>query len=223
MAFGAKVQSTSGAASATFGAAPTSGNLLVFMAASTANVTFTAPTGWTGGTAVHASGGSSRGMQMSFKISDGSETGAISPASGSPTACVMVEYAGPFDVSPLVVENNQLTGSGTTHTTPAVSSSTDPKPPGLIVAGCAVDATGRTWSTELVNSSATGVVEDIDATWVLFSLAVAALGSGNYNAAAAVSGAAVIGEAGIMVFKGLYIADMVCRRHSEGQRARLRR
>jgi hypothetical protein len=191
------------------------------MAASTASVTFTAPSGWNGGTAVSASGGSARGMQMSWKISAGTETGAISPASGSPTNCVMVEYQGPFDASPLAAENCQLTASGTTHTTPTVTP-TASKAPGLVVAGCAVDATGRTWSTEQVNSSATGVVEDVDATWVLFSLPTASIAT-SYNAVATVSGAAVIGEAGVMVFKGLFNADLVCHRQSEGQRARLRR
>jgi hypothetical protein len=222
MSFGAKVQSASGTTSATFGGAPVAGNLLVFMAASTASVTFTAPSGWNGGTAVSASGGSARGMQMSWKISAGTETGAISPASGSPTNCVMVEYQGPFDVSPLDVENCQLTVSGTVHTSPTVTA-TATKPPGLIVGGCAVDATGRTWSTEDVNSSTSGVVEDVDATWVLFSKAVTALAAANYTIDATVSGAAVIGEAGIMVFKGLFNADLICHRQSEGQRARLRR
>ena len=195
MAFGTKIQSTSGSTSATFAAAPKAGNLLVFLAASTANVTFTAPTNWTGGTEVHASGGSSRGMQCSWKISDGSESGAISPASGSPTACVMVEYEGPFQAVPIDVENNQLTASGTTHTSPSVTPTSGKRR--FMVGGCAVDATGRTWSTEQIGG--VNAAEDVDVTWVLFSRVVSPT-SGSYSAVATVSGAAVIGEAAIMIF-----------------------
>src|SRR5678809_1376386 len=197
MAWGDKVQGASGTTNATFAGTPVAGNLLVCLAFSTAAVTFTAPTGWTGGTAVAGSGGSARGFQLSWKVSDGTETAAIAPASGTPSGVCIVQILGPFDPTPLDVQNAQLTVSGTVHASPAVTPTAGVKR--LVVAGCAVDATGRTWATERVNASVTGVVEDVDASAVLFHLVVAST-TGSYTADATVSSTAVIGEAGIAIF-----------------------
>ena len=64
--------------------------------------------------------------------------------------------------------------------------------------GCATDATGLTWSTEQVNGVATGVVEDVDASCVLFSQVVPST-TGTYNVTATVS-TATASSAGIAVF-----------------------
>lgn len=205
MAFGDKIQSASGTTSATFGGTPKKGSLIVFFAASTANVTFTAPAGFTGGTAVAASGGAARGSQMSWKVSAGTETGAISPASGSPTNCIMVEYTGPFENPPNdvlgvggVAEDNVLQVSNTTFQSGVVDiPASSIGQLRLVVCAYAVDATGRTWSNEKVVGLP--AVEDIDATWVMFSMAYIVAGTSQF-ANADVSGTTIEGETAIAVF-----------------------
>lgn len=201
MAFGTAVQVNSGTTNATFGAAPKAGNLLVMLAFSTSNVTFVGPANWTDGTAVAVSGGSARGSRVSWKVSDGTETGALAPSSGTPSGVLIAEYEGPFPKTPLDIENAAGTASGTLHTSPTVAPASGHLR--LLVGACAVDATGRTWSTERVNTSTTGVAEDRDASGVLFHLVIAST-TGTYNCDATVSGAAVVGQAHIQIFTPLF-------------------
>lgn len=204
MAWGVKVQSAGGASSATFGAAPTAGNLILYWCASQSNVTFAAPTGWTGGTEVHESGGAARGALLSWKIADGTETGAISPSSGTAGRSHLIEYSADTDgfaATPLDVQNNNLTASSTVHTTPTVTPTSGVKR--LIVCAAMVDATSQSWSLEDVNGSTTGVVEDFEAGGsadsVFWSLVVAST-SGTYNGSATVS-ITETGAAAIAIFK----------------------
>lgn len=198
MAFGDKVQSKGGTTSVTFTSTPTSGNLLVFLAASTANVTFTAPTGFTGGTAVAQSGGSALGMQMAYKISAGTESGAISPASGTATYCVIVEYRGPFAASPLEVQNAQINTAGQTQASPNVSPTTGVTR--LCVGGAMQDNTTQTWTegTEgFPNTGAGALIEDHDEKGTLTHIVADPTGAVNFTG---FSNSAIAGAAGIMVF-----------------------
>jgi hypothetical protein len=163
MAFGDKIQSASGTTSATFGGTPVAGNLLVFLAASTANVVFTAPTGFTGGTARNQSGGSALGAQLSWKLSAGTETGAISPASGTATYCCLVELQGPFTSPPLDVQGSQINAAQQQQPSPSVAPATGVQR--LAVGAAMQDGTAQTWtegSSGFTNLSG-ALSEDIDA------------------------------------------------------------
>lgn len=203
MAFGDLVQLGRGTTSATLPSAPTSGNLLVFLAVDNGNQSFTAPTGWTGGTAVGVGGGNSRADQLSWKISNGTETGAISPATGTPNRSFIAEYTGPFAATPKDIENNQLEipdSGNNKHHSPVVTPTAGIN--ALIVGFFGNDSTTNTWNTGQVNASSTGVSQDTAGTDVVGALfhKVEASTSGTYEFTANAQGSAQ-GEAGIAIFK----------------------
>jgi len=152
MAFGF-VQTKTGTTSATFTSAPTNGHLLVAyvynLAAGTPTIT-----GWTALTNYTTGGGSAQSCTMFWKISAGSETGAITPSTTSANI-VIIEYSGNATSSPVDVETAALpTNVGSAYTSSSLT-------PTSTVERLFVFAVGHKISnavpTATVNGSSTGV------------------------------------------------------------------
>lgn len=193
------------AVSVSLGAAPTVGNLLVAIVGADKNTTLTGlPSGWSSGTlAETGTGTSQRLIQAFWKISTGSD-GTFSCTLGTSAnwSAGITEYSGVDGTTPLDVENAQTTASATTHTTPTVTPTASVAR--LIVFGT-WDRSIGTWSTQQVNSSATGVAERIDkqassvSSLQMADLIVAST-TGTYSASA-VCTVAGVGAAAIAIFK----------------------
>jgi hypothetical protein len=202
VAFGDLVQAKRGTTSVTLTSAPTMGNLLVFSAYASSAVTFTAPTGFTAGTPVSTGGGSSRASQSFWKISAGTETGAISPATGTPTYCLIAEYAGAFAATPIDVENNQLVTTASSFDSPSVTPVSGVTR--LLVASQGDEnAGGATWGlSPQFNGSSVGVLSDLSTgvgDGMLFHK-VEASTSGSYVATDDTASNSGNGESAIMIF-----------------------
>jgi hypothetical protein len=193
----------------TLNSAPISGHLLVAAIASSGE-TITI-TGWTALTIASQSGpvAVDYSIRLFYKKSDGSETTVTGSTENVGWTMAVAEYSGVDTTTQLDVENSQLTASGTTHTTPTVTPTSSVER--LLVFATTANAGSRTWSTEQVNGSATGVNEREDntqsATTLQLSDLIITSTSGSYNAVATVSGAAAVGAAAIAMFKSSGVSD----------------
>lgn len=138
--------------------APTPGSILYCAMSSPSLVTFSL-SGWNKLTeASGGSGSTTRDLAIFWKIADGTET-TIQGSVANTAWCMGVIEEDHGGV--MLAENNAITVSGVTHTTPAVT------PRGImpflvIIASCV--RANSTWSGEQVNSSASGVTERVDVT-----------------------------------------------------------
>lgn len=142
-------------------AAPIAGNLLVaFITWSNTSAIATANPGWTIGTALN----SQDSGVMAWKIVGVGETATQGPVTLSinPNKDVsIIEYAGPWNATPLDVEGAQdSTPGNSTKTTPALNPVDGLSR--LFVAAAYNNKNNATWSTHKVGGVTTGVTERVD-------------------------------------------------------------
>lgn len=195
-------------AQAVFTGTPTQGNLLVAIVASASAGAMTmSSSGWTVGHQTNAgSGGSSRGIATWWKVAGVGESSTVTvTVPNSAWAIAIAEYSGIDPSSTLNIDNTQANASTQTQTTPTVTPSGSGNAV-IVAGGMNRGLTVNTWSTEQVNSSATGVNEREDVVSVspgcsicLYDKFVTGL-TGTYAGVATQSGAATVGGGGILIF-----------------------
>lgn len=183
----------------------TAGNLLVaFFAGSDVGCDTATITGWTALTGTGVTGGNPSALRTSRmfykKATGGEQTVTTSVVTQMQRSLIVAEYSGVDATTQLDVENNVVTNSGTTHTTPTVTPASGVER--LVIIATIARSAGL-WSNELVNSSATGVNEredtqSLNSTAQLSDLDVIST-SGSYSGSADTS-IANTGIAGIAIF-----------------------
>jgi hypothetical protein len=189
----------------TLGNTPTQNNLLVAFVGSAQNFALTAvSSGWTALTGLNTgAGGSQVSARVFYKIAGSSESTTFTAQSSGSNGwnASILEYRGINITTPLNAENIQVTASGTTHATPNVASSGAGA--GLIVAMAFARVNTTTFSGQQINSSSTGVTEQLDfggtnASTTVYDRHIGSL-SGSYQGQAT-SATSAVGAGALVIF-----------------------
>lgn len=169
---------------------PVQGNLLVAFVAWNGTQTPTAAAGWTLCTVL----ASPDNACFAYKIAAASESATQEPLtlSGSATKGVsLLEYQGPFQASPLDVEDAQVQ-NGATKTTPGVDP-VDGVQRLIVCAAVSDHGSGTSYSTQKIAGSTGGVTERTDfagqgsVSQSVWDRVVASTAAGSYNGSASAS------------------------------------
>lgn len=194
----------SATASAIFGVAPTSGNLLVaFCSSFNALSLFSAAAGWHRFTAELADNGSGYyGSSMFWKVAGAGESTTQTVATLSVNAddltCQIAEYSGCAGSSPRDVSNSQQDSNTSTKTTPTITPTAGNNV--LLVGAVHGGNSGTSWTGEKVNASTTGVTERDDTGYAVLFDRIITTTAGTYAASADGSALAIDGSAHIAIF-----------------------